>query len=110
MKKSRNSDKLFPLYKHPTDARVQNLAHRVDQLQIFLHHPAGLGHMTGIPLDVHAVFLFFHLCYRADTPEVPAADDVSFFICLPSGNDPQQHAAQDPGLIDTAKLCIAAVG
>ena len=35
------------------DARVQDLTDRIDQLQVFLHHPACLGHVTGIPLDVH---------------------------------------------------------
>ena len=37
------------------DAGVEDLAYRVDQLDVFFDHPAGLGHVTGVPLDVHAL-------------------------------------------------------
>ena len=33
---------------------VQNLAHRIHIFQLLRNHPAGLGHMTGVPLNIHA--------------------------------------------------------
>ena len=35
------------------DAGVQNFAHRVHILDLVGDHPPGLGHMTGIPLNIH---------------------------------------------------------
>ena len=40
------------------DAGVEQLAHRVHQFEILLHHAPGLGHVAGIPLDRH----FAHQC------------------------------------------------
>jgi len=35
------------------DARIQDLAHGVDKLHVRLDHPARLGHVARIPLDIH---------------------------------------------------------
>ena len=35
------------------DARIKNFADPVHQFEALLHHPAGLGHVAGVPLYVH---------------------------------------------------------
>ena len=68
------------------DARVENFAHGVDELHILLDHPARLGHVAGVPLDIHGalvrVFLLHdtapNLCQLC--PPVTAPNS---FVCRP---------------------------
>ena len=37
----------------------ENLRHHVHVFEVFPDHPPGLGHVAGIPLDVHGLVLSF---------------------------------------------------
>ena len=41
------------------DAGVDDLRHHVHVFEVFPDHPPGLGHVAGIPLDVHGLVLSF---------------------------------------------------
>ena len=68
------------------DARVENFAHGIDKLHILFDHPARLGHVPRIPLDVHGVlvgvFLLHdtapNLCQLRPPVTVPYS-----FVCRP---------------------------
>jgi hypothetical protein len=46
------------------DPRVDHLADEVDELEVFLHPAARLGHMAGIPLDMQRI-----VCHQVTPPK-----------------------------------------
>ena len=41
------------------DPGVHDLTYSIHLLQVLLHLAAGLGHVTGIPLDIHLLFIHY---------------------------------------------------